>query len=348
MKKSTFWIVTAVLAILLFGAAIIAYNYYQKVFSSNVSAQLETPFVHIPNGSSFEAVLDSLIQNNQILDPNSFTEVAEWMSYKRPEMRAGRFEIQPNWSNRDLITHLRGGQQKAVKVVINNCRMSENVAAKAAQFISPDSLALWQLFQDENYIQQLGNYTPETLISLFIPNTYELYWNTTPEQFMERMKKEHDKFWSKEGREAKLKARNMSKAEVYTLASIVEKETLNNSEKRRMAGVYLNRLKKRMLLQADPTAVFATRDFDTKRVLNRHTEFDSPYNTYKYLGLPPGPIAMASIASIDAVLNAEVHNYVYFCARGDGSGFHNFANSLSQHNRNRLMYVRNLKKRGLR
>ena len=333
---------------MLLAGAIIGYDYYQKVFEPNVPRDLATPYLHIPNGSSFEAVVDSLSKNKQLKDEASFGQVAEWMNYKRPEMRAGRFKIQANWTNRELITHLRGGQQSAVKVVLNNCRMSENVAAKAANFIAPDSLSLWQLFQDETYIEQLGNYTPETLISLFIPNTYELYWNTTAEEFMERMKKEHEKFWAKEGRKDKLAARKMSKAEVYTLASIVEKETLQNSEKKRMAGVYLNRLRKRMLLQADPTAVFATRDFDTKRVLNRHTEFDSPYNTYKYLGLPPGPIAMASIASIDAVLDAEEHNYLYFCARGDGSGLHNFGRTLSQHYQNVNIYKRNLRKRGLR
>ncbi len=337
----------AILAMILLAGAIIGYDYYQKVFAPNVPKQLSTPYVHIPNGSTFEAVVDSLHKNKLIKDKASFAQVAEWMEYKRPEMRPGRFEVQSNWSNRDLIRHLRGGRQAAVKVVLNNCRMSENVAAKAARFIASDSLTLWQLFQDKKYIQKLG-YTPETFISMFIPNTYELYWNTTPEQFAERMQKEHQKFWEKENRAAQLQALDMSKEEVYTLASIVEKETRQNSEKARIAGVYMNRLKRGMLLQADPTAVFATRDFETKRVLNRHTEFDSPYNTYMYAGLPPGPIAMASISSIDAVLNYEDHKYIYFCARGDESGLHNFGRTLSQHYQNVNRYKKNLRQRGLR
>ena len=347
LKRTTIYIITAILAMLLLTGAVIGYDYYQKVFAPNVPSKLEQAYVHIPNGSSFEAVVDSLSTNKLLKDKASFEQVAEWMEYKRPEMRSGRYKLQANWSNRDLIRHLRGGRQEAVKVVMNNCRMSENVAAKVAQFIAPDSLELWQLFQNEKYLEELG-YSTETLISLFIPNTYELYWNTTAKEFVTRMQKEHQKFWEKDNREVQLESLDMSKEEVYTLASIVEKETLQNSEKRRMAGVYLNRLKRGMLLQADPTSVFATRDFDAKRVLNKHTQFDSPYNTYMYTGLPPGPIAMASIASIDAVLNSETHKYIYFCAKGDGSGLHNFGRTLSQHNQNALTYKRNLRKRGLR
>ena len=161
------------------------------------------------------------------------------------------------------------------------------------------------------------------------------------------MKKESNTFWSKSNREEKRKELNLTRAEVYTLASIIEKETNQNSEKPRMAGALVNRLNINMLLQADPTAVFATRDFETKRVWDKHTKFDSPYNTYMYAGLPPGPIAMASIASIDAVLNYEKHKYLYYCAKGDGSGLHNFALNLSGHNQNIRVYKNNLRKRGL-
>jgi UPF0755 protein len=256
-------------------------------------------------------------------------------------MRSGRFEISPGWNTITLIRHLRNGKQSPVDLVINNARLVEEVAGKAARFIEPDSVALVALLTDKAYLKKY-NYSKETLMSLFIPNTYEFYWNTTPEQFMERMIKEHDDFWNKKGRLKKAKALNMTPEAVYTLASIVEKETQQNSEKERMAGVYLNRLEQGILLQADPTAVFATRDFDTKRVLNYHINFDSPYNTYKYAGLPPGPISMASIPSIDAVLNAEQHDYIFFCAKGDGSGLHNFAKNLAAHNRNVQIYKKNL------
>ena len=189
---------------------------------------------------------------------------------------------------------------------------------------------------------------PETAMTAFIPNTYDFYWNTDAKTFFEKMWKENEVFWSKNNRLNKAKNLNLSKEEVYTLASIVEKETNQNDEKNRMAGVYVNRLKKGMRLQADPTVVFATRDFTTKRVLDKHTQFDSPYNTYMYAGLPPGPISMASISSIDGVLNAEDHDYLYFCAKGDGTGYHSFAKTLSGHNANARRYAQNLRKRGLR
>ena len=225
--------------------------------------------------------------------------------------------------------------------------MIENVAAKAARFIEPDSVDLLIAFRNPINLEKYG-FTEETLMSLFIPNTYEFFWNTSPEAFLERMKKEHDKFWEQNNRLKKAEKLGLKPAEVYTVASIVEKETLQNSEKKRMAGVYLNRLEINMKLQADPTSVFATKDFTTKQVTDYHTNFDSPYNTYRYAGLPPGPIAMASIASIDAVLNREDHKYYYFCAKGDGSGLHNFAKNLNGHNQNVRIYKSNLRKRGLR
>lgn len=338
-----------ILGLLLIGAiaAGIAYHFYGKYFMPNVPDQLENPYLFIPTNSSYQQVIDSLQAGNFIIEEASFTELATRMAYKKNTMRSGRFKIEPNWSNYELIRHLRAGAQASIKVVVNNARLAEEVAGKVAQFIEPDSASLVALFQDTKYLNSI-NYSPETLMSLFIPNTYELYWNSSPEKFMERMIKEHDKFWKQKDRLAKAKKMNLSPTEVYTLASIVERETLLNSEKPRMAGVYYNRLKKGMLLQADPTAVFATRDFDTPRVLNRHTQFDSPYNTYMYTGLPPGPISMASISSIDGVLNAEDHQYIFFCALGDGSGKHAFAKTLKQHNQNARNYKRNLKKRGKR
>lgn len=338
-----------IIGVLILGAiaAGVAYHFYGKYFLPNVPSELNDPYLYIPTNSSYQQVLDSLQAGGFIIDEASFTELAGRMSYKRNTMRSGRFKIKPNWSNYELVRHLRGGEQAGIKVVVNNARLTEEVAGKVAQFIEPDSASIVALFQDTKYLNSI-DYTPETLMSVFIPNTYELYWNSSPEQFMTRMLKEHDRFWEQKNRLVKAEKMNLSPAEVYTLASIVERETLVKSEKPRMAGVYYNRLKKGMLLQADPTAVFATRDFDTKRVLNRHTEFDSPYNTYKYTGLPPGPISMASISSIDGVLDAEDHKYLFFCALGDGSGKHAFAKTLSQHNQNARNYVRNLKKRGKR
>jgi len=232
-------------------------------------------------------------------------------------------------------------------VVLTNERLIENVAAKVSRFIEADSAAILEVLTDAAYLDSLG-YSPETLMSVFIPNTYQVYWNTPVRKFMERMIREHEAFWSQSDRLARAAQLAMTPEAVYTLASIVDKETLSASEKPRIAGTYLNRLRIGMPLQADPTAVFATRDFETRRVTLYHTKFDSPYNTYMYPGLPPGPIGMASISGIDAVLNPERHDYLYFCALGDESGLHAFAESYPQHLVNVARYVQKLKERGLR
>lgn len=342
--KKILLISLVVIAVSALGVALFYYN--ELAVKAAVPKDLDDPFLNIPTNASYDEVVQLLRSRNMLGNEQLFHKLAEKMNYRRDPMRSGRYEVQPGWSMIELIRHLRGGKQAAVKVVLTTERMSENVAAKVARFIEPDSVSVWSTFQDTDLLQKMG-YTPETLMSLFIPNTYELYWNSTAADFLDRMQKEHDKFWN-EDRLASAKALNLSPAEVYTLASIVEKETLADSEKPRMAGVYLNRLREGMLLQADPTSVFATRDFDTKRVTNYHTGFDSPYNTYKYKGLPPGPIAMASISSIDAVLHSEKHDYLYFCAKGDGTSLHNFAETLEAHNRNAQIYRENLRKRGLR
>lgn len=322
-------------ALVLIGAVVgfFLWGKYQAISSPNVPTNLTTDIVEIPTNSTFTEVVNILFENKQIEDTVSFREVAELMKYKKTTMRSGRFQIQPNWSNRSLISHLRAGKQAPVKIVLNTGRFIEDIAGKAAKTIEADSSDIAQLLHDQSVISPQG-FSDETIVSLFIPNTYEFFWNTSAEKFLERMIKEHKNFWKKNNREKKALALNMSKEEVYTLASIVERETNSNPEKPRIAGVYLNRIKKGMLLQADPTAVFATRDFTARRVLNKHINFDSPYNTYKYLGLPPGPISIASISSIDAVLNAEDHEYIFFCAKPDNSGQHAFAKTLAGHNRN--------------
>ena len=322
--------------------------YYQLMVVPVVPADApEAVAIEVPTGSTYEQVLDSLATHGVQPNRTFFDPLAERMGYRRPRMRSGRFTLEPGSSAVGVIRKLRSGAQATVDVVLTTEREPMNVAAKAARFLEPDSLTFLALFRDTDYLDSLG-YSPETLQTLFVPNTYEMYWNATPRDFMARMVKEHDRFWRANDRLAKAKAVGLSPAEVYTLASIVEKESLAATERPRIAGVYLNRLKRGMPLQADPTAVFATREFDVGRVLNRHIEFDSPYNTYRYAGLPPGPITMSSVGSIDAVLQPEEHNYVYFCARGDGSGEHNFATTLAGHSRNIAIYVANLRKRGIR
>jgi UPF0755 protein len=323
-------VLTLVLLVAVVIGVIVAWKPLKAIYFSGVPGELPRRYLYIPTGATFEQVVDSLVQGGFLTDRNSFLWLAERMKYRRPQMRPGRFEIQPGWSNRRLIQHLRAGEQAPVRLVLNVERLPEDVAALAGQVLEADSAAFAAAFADPELLEDLG-YTPQTLIALFIPNTYELFWTTTPRAFLERMAKENRAFWAKNNRRQKAEVLGLSPVEVYTLASIVERETNADSERPAIAGVYLNRLRAGMPLQADPTCVFATRDFEARRVTLYHTTFDSPYNTYIYKGLPPGPISMASISSIDAVLNADQHDYLFFCARPDNSGTHVFAATYAAH-----------------
>ncbi len=306
-------------------------------FGPNVRRQDAPLFVHVPTHSTFDDLVTTLKKDNIIRSAWSFRLTAKWMAYIRPEIRAGRFKIQPGWSNFRLIYHLSSGKQSTVKLILHDERTLEEVAGKVARYIEPDSAFLLTKFNDPVFLKPYG-FSPINLMSLFIPNTYDFYWNTSIESFLERMQVEHQKFWDADNRRQKAADLNLSPKEVYTLASIVERETNQKKERPRVAGLYLNRLRIGMRLQADPTAVFGSGDYDTPRVTRWHLQYDSPYNTYIYAGLPPGPISMASISSIDAVLNAEKHKYLYMCARPDETGFHNFAKNLEAHNVNARKY----------
>ncbi len=326
-------------------AAWFAYGKYHAIFEPNVNTNSKTHILEVPTGTDYSELKKLLFDKQILKDSASFNWVATFMKYEK--VRPGRFEIQSGWNNRRLVNHLKAGKQSTVKVVVNNERTVEEIAGKIAKVIEADSLSLISTFQDSTLLKQNG-YTAETSISIFIPNTYDYYWNTKPADLLERMLKENEKFWSSNERKNKAADLQLSPEEIYTLASIVEKETNQNIEKPTIAGVYLNRLKKGMLLQADPTVVFANQDFTIRRVLNKHLTKDSPYNTYLYQGLPPGPISTASIASIDAVLNHESHDYIFFCAKPDNSGLHAFAKSLAGHNVNANKFRRWLSKRGIR
>ncbi|MEQ1743859.1 MAG: endolytic transglycosylase MltG [Saprospiraceae bacterium] len=343
MKRKT-W--SLLLLATLLGALAVAWKPLKAIYLSGVPGHLENHFVYIPTGATFDQVLDSLSSNGFLSDVESFRWLAGKMKYVRPVMRSGRYEIEPGWSNRRLIQHLRAGEKAPVNVVLNNERLPEEIAGRVAQFLEADSLSLLQAMRDPGVLADLGR-TPENLLALFIPNTYKLHWDTDAKAFLQRMAKEHDAFWAKNNRLEKARSLVMTPEQVYTLASIVERETNTASEKPAIAGVYLNRLNTGMLLQADPTCVFATGDFSTRRVTLFHTTFDSPYNTYLYKGLPPGPISMASISSIDAVLNPEKHDYLYFCAKPDDSGTHQFASTYPAHLVNARRFQTWLSQRGL-
>jgi UPF0755 protein len=248
-------------------------------------------------------------------------------------------------SNKQIITKLRSKQQDPVKLVFNNIRVKEELAGHISEQLETDSVSLLRLLNDADYLKKFG-FTTDNIISMFIPNTYEVYWDIAPEKFMEKMHKEYLAFWT-DKRKARLTEIRLTELEAITMASIVEKETNQNDEKPDVAGVYMNRLHDGWLLQADPTLVYALGDFSIKRVLNVYKTIDSPYNTYKYFGLPPGPICLPSISSIDAVLNFRQHQYMYFCAREDFSGYHNFAVTMNEHLLNAAKYQQALNQKGI-
>ncbi len=329
--------------------AFFGWDYFQTYFVSNVPKTLNDEFVLFSSGSTYEENVKTLLEKGFVENEQTFRAAAEKMNFKG---RNGRFKIKAGWNNKELVQHLRSGEQSAVKVPFTTERTLENIAAKAGRFLESDSTKIFATLDNEEFIKNLG-YTKETLMSIFIPNTYEVFWNTTPEKFVEKMVKEHDKFWEKDNRKEKAKnivcgkgTLTMTPEEVYALASIVEKETNAVAEKPTVAGAYLNRLAIEMKLQADPTCVFASKDFLTRRVTQKHLSFDSPYNTYLYKGLPPGPISIASISSIDAVLNPQVHQYIYFCAKPDNIGTHSFAETFPQHQVNVDKYIEWLGRRG--
>ncbi len=337
-----------VLLLIVAGLALGGFVYYQIAMKPAVPVDWdEAAFIEIPSDASYEQVLDSLTTKGVSIQRTFFDPLAERMAFKRDRMRSGRYQLKPGASAIGLIRQLRNNPQITVNVILTTEREPRNVAAKAARFLEPDSLSFVRLFQQTAFLDSIG-YTEATLQTLFIPNTYEMYWNSSPRDFLARMIKEHDRFWRADDRLAKGQALNMTPEEVYTLASIVEKESLKASERPRIAGLYLNRLRRGIPLQADPTVVYALRQFDLGRVLYKHLEFESPYNTYLHAGLPPGPITMSSVGSIDAVLNAEQHDYIYMCSRGDVSGLHNFAKTTAGHGRNIAVYQANLKARGIR
>lgn len=245
-----------------------------------------------------------------------------------------------------VYRRLKSGAQTPVNLTLPSVRTVGKLLKTVSHQLMTDSSNLAQLLMDSTYCAQIG-YSTETLPCLFIPNTYEVYWTMTPEAFVKRMQKEHDRFWNEE-RKAKAQSIGLTPEEVATLASIVEEETANNAEKPMVAGLYINRLHADMPLQADPTVKFALQDFGLRRILHTHLETDSPYNTYKHTGLPPGPIRIPSIQGIESVLNYTRHNYLYMCAKEDFSGTHNFAATFSQHLANARKYQQELNRRKIK
>lgn len=261
-------------------------------------------------------------------------------------IRTGRYTVKPGDNMYHVFRRLVVGYQTPINISFNNIRTREQLAQVLAKQLMIDSAEIARPLHDSAFCARMG-YKDETIISMFIPNTYEVYWDITADKLLGRMQKEHERFWNK-SRLDKAKAIGMTPEEVSTLASIVEEETNNNAEKPMVAGLYINRLNKGMLLQADPTVKFALQDFGLKRIYNAHLNVDSPYNTYKHTGLPPGPIRIPSIKGIDSVLNYAKHNYIYMCAKEDFSGTHNFATNMAQHQANARKYWNALNARNIK
>ena len=288
--------------------------------------------LYIPTGSDYQYVKDELISLNVLRSKNAFDWLAKKSHYNE-NVHPGRYVLTDGMTNQQLVNMLRMGHQTPVKVVFNNMRTVEQLAGRISEQIEADSASIINEINNNNDVDA----------TTFIPNTYEFYWNTDADDFVAKMVAEHKRFWN-ETRLQKAKDIKLTSRQVSILASIIDKETTKTSEMSRIAGVYLNRLKKHWPLQADPTLVYAIGDYNIRRVLDIHKNIDSPYNTYKFAGLPPGPICIPSIAAIDAVLNAEKHNYFYFCAKDDLSGYHVFASNINDHNRNAERYRKALNK----
>ncbi len=321
---------------------LVVYKLYSRVFVPNVALETEQKIIYIPTGADFVYVIGSLEENGIIEDPKSFRWVAHKKGYDT-NIKPGRYKIRNGISNNELVNMLRSGNQDPVMLVFNNMRSLDQLSGKVSQYLQADSSEFADYFAQRELASGYG-FDAANFTSMFIPETYEFFWTTTPEEFTERMNREYEKFWNGE-RDRKAKKLDMTRAEVVTLASIVDEETLYDDENSRVAGLYINRLDQGIPLQADPTLKFALGDFSRQRILNEDKEIDSPYNTYKFKGLPPGPISIPSVAAIDGVLNYEKHKYLFMCAKADFSGYHAFARNYSQHQKNARAYQKELNRR---
>ena len=340
-KKTRRIIISASLVILLLGIAGIAHIYYY--FFAQPFQITETTYIYIDRDDNVDSVYQKIIKTGNPKQMHGFESLVKYKGYTP---KTGRYAIKPTDNMRYLHRRLSMGYQSPVMLTVGSVRTLDRMARNVARQLMIDSTEVARLMADTAYIRSIG-YSKETLPALFIPNTYEVYWNLSAEELMQRMVKENKAFWN-DKRMNQAKAIGLTPIEVATLASIVEEETANQNEKPMVAGLYINRLQRGMLLQADPTVKFSLQEFGLKRILYKHLEVDSPYNTYKYTGLPPGPIRVPSYQGLESVLNYTKHNYLYMCAKEDFSGTHNFAVTSAQHAANARRYQQALNRKGIR
>jgi UPF0755 protein len=340
MRKRTF--LAAFLIVFTVMLSSFAFYFYQILYTPNVQVRaIEDRILHIDKGMTFKELQERLYEENYVQDLVSFSFLAKLMGYHKA-VKPGHYTLRPDMTNLELIRYLKIGNP-IVRVTFNSFKTIDQLPAFFEKHLEFDSAELAQYFALGSTQEKYG-FNKANLIGLFLPNTYEFYYRTSPEELCDKMLGEYEKFWTEE-RIQKAKNLGLTPQQVTTLASIVNAETSKLDEAPRIAGVYLNRLRIGMRLQADPTLIFAQQDFDIRRVRHGDRDIDSPYNTYKYAGLPPGPINMPPTAYIDAVLKAESHKYLYFCAREDFSGYHAFASNFDEHLKNAAKFQRALNQR---
>lgn len=324
--------------------AVVFFLCYYYFFSS-MSTKDNSIFVYIDDNDNIDSVYAKLEPIATGHAMTGFKALVKCSSYS-DNIRTGRYEIEKGNGAFTVFRKMKNGLQSSVNLTIPSVRTIDKLAGTISKKMMMDSLALYNALTDSVTCAKYG-YTPQTILCMFIPNTYELYWNISVDKFLDKMNKECNKFWNFE-RTQKAKAMNLTKEEVITMASIVDEETANDDEKPMIAGMYYNRLKAGMPLQADPTIKFALNDFSIKRIYINMLSVKSPYNTYKNIGLPPGPIRIPTVAGIDAVLNHVHHKYLYMCAKEDFSGTHNFAETYEEHLKNAAKYSEALNNRGIK
>jgi UPF0755 protein len=337
-KTSTIRYVVAIAGLLF---VCFSYYAYQIFYTPNIQVKKEDTYLYIPKGASFLTVMDSLEKHEVLYDRLSFAFISKLLGYQ-DNVRPGRYLLPKNSTNLTVVRKLKSGQQDPVRLTFNSIRTKHELAEKISDKLAFSAEELLQILNDPKEVAAYG-FDPNTIIAMFIPNTYEVYWTIEPKDFVKKMSKEYQKFWS-EARLRKAQEAGYTPLQIATIASIVEAETNKDAEKARIAGVYINRLNIEMPLQADPTVKFALQDFTIKRVTRDHIAVESPYNTYLNAGLPPGPINMPSTVSLDAVLNYEKHKFIYFCASPNELGYHDFAETYRDHVNNANRYRRYLDK----
>jgi UPF0755 protein len=336
--KTSFYkkVLYLLLTIALISIFAIGFDFYKKMFLPNVNFnQNEKNYVYVPTGITYPQFLNLLVAEHKIFNSATF----DWMAQRldlTENLHPGRYAITPYMDNLSLVKLLRSGKQTAVNFTFVKFRKKNDLVSFTSKNLEADSLQLNSLLNNSSYLDSIG-FTAENAMTLFIPNSYQLYWNTSAREFITHMKSQYDKFWNTQ-RRSEADSLHLNTIQISILASLIDEETNMNTEKPEIASVYLNRLRSGMKLESDPTVRFAMNDFLVKRIYKKNTEINSPYNTYKNEGLPPGPICTPSITSIDAVLHAAKTNYLFFCASTDKPGYHVFASTYSQHEQNAKRY----------